>query len=69
MSKAGEEGAKVGLQLAEELLEELRPIIQGTYLVPIWSLRRHGGASHTPQKQSKDQHKEVGKTLSLLRRW
>jgi 5,10-methylenetetrahydrofolate reductase len=34
MSKAGEEGAKVGLQLAEELLEELRPIIQGTYLVP-----------------------------------
>jgi len=34
MAKAGEEGAKVGLQLAEELLEELRPIIQGTYLVP-----------------------------------
>lgn len=34
MAKAGEEGASVGLKLAEELLEELRPLCQGTYLVP-----------------------------------
>jgi len=34
MEKAGDDGAKVGMQLAEELLEELRPLCQGTYLVP-----------------------------------
>jgi len=34
MEKSGEAGAKVGLALAEELLEEVRPYCQGTYLVP-----------------------------------
>jgi methionine synthase / methylenetetrahydrofolate reductase(NADPH) len=34
MEKAGEAGAKVGLSLAEELLAEVRPYCQGTYLVP-----------------------------------
>lgn len=34
MAKAGDEGAKVGLELAEKLLEELRDKIEGTYLVP-----------------------------------
>ena len=34
MAKAGEEGAKVGLELAEKLLEEMRDLIEGTYLVP-----------------------------------
>lgn len=39
MAKAGVDGSKVGLELAEELLEKLRPICQGTYLVP--SFGRH----------------------------
>jgi homocysteine S-methyltransferase len=34
MEKAGDDGAKVGLELAEALLEESRSICQGTYLVP-----------------------------------
>jgi len=34
MEKAGDEGAHVGLELAEELLMEVAPICQGTYLVP-----------------------------------
>jgi len=34
MEKAGDQGAQVGLELAEELLAEIRPICQGTYLVP-----------------------------------
>lgn len=34
MAKAGDEGAKVGLELAEKLLEEMRDKIEGTYLVP-----------------------------------
>lgn len=34
MEKAGDEGAQVGLQLAEELLDQLGTICQGTYLVP-----------------------------------
>lgn len=34
MEKAGDEGARVGIELAEELLEELRPIIAGVYMVP-----------------------------------
>ena len=34
MEKAGDEGASVGLTLAEELLVEIAPICQGTYLVP-----------------------------------
>lgn len=34
MAKAGVDGSKVGLELAEELLEKLRSICQGTYLVP-----------------------------------
>ncbi len=34
MSKAGEQGAVVGLELAQALLEQLKPICQGTYLVP-----------------------------------
>lgn len=39
MAKAGVDGSKVGLELAEELLEKLRPYCQGTYLVP--SFGRH----------------------------
>ncbi|PWU02133.1 MAG: bifunctional homocysteine S-methyltransferase/methylenetetrahydrofolate reductase [Candidatus Melainabacteria bacterium] len=34
MEKAGDEGARVGLELAEELLTEMAPYCQGTYLVP-----------------------------------
>jgi len=34
MAKAGDQGARVGLELAEKLLEEVRPICEGTYLVP-----------------------------------
>lgn len=34
MAKAGDQGAKVGLELAEELLEKVQDVCQGTYLVP-----------------------------------
>ena len=34
MTKAGDKGAQVGLELAEELLEEVKHVCQGTYLVP-----------------------------------
>ncbi len=34
MSKAGDMGANVGIELSEELLEEIRPYIAGVYLVP-----------------------------------
>jgi len=34
MQKAGDHGAETGLSLAEELLEQLKSICQGTYLVP-----------------------------------
>ena len=34
MQKAGDQGAQVGLELAEELLAELRRFCQGAYLVP-----------------------------------
>ncbi|CAN5241315.1 bifunctional homocysteine S-methyltransferase/methylenetetrahydrofolate reductase [soil metagenome] len=34
MAEAGDTGSQKGLELAEELLEELRHICQGTYLVP-----------------------------------
>ncbi len=34
MRKAGEHGLEVGLALAEELLERLRPAVHGVYLVP-----------------------------------
>jgi homocysteine S-methyltransferase len=34
MEKAGDQGAQVGLELAEKLLAECRSICQGTYLVP-----------------------------------
>lgn len=34
MEKSGEQGARVGLELAEELLEEVRKIAAGVYLVP-----------------------------------
>lgn len=34
MEKAGDHGAAVGLELAEQLVEEMRPYIAGVYLVP-----------------------------------
>lgn len=34
MEKAGDNGAKVGIELAEELLSEIRHVIAGIYLVP-----------------------------------
>lgn len=34
MAKAGDQGARIGLELAEALLEQVRDICQGTYLVP-----------------------------------
>jgi homocysteine S-methyltransferase len=34
MAKAGDQGAVVGLELAQALLEQLRGLCQGTYLVP-----------------------------------
>lgn len=34
MQKAGDDGARVGVELAEELIEELRPHIAGVYVVP-----------------------------------
>ena len=39
MEKAGDDGARIGLELAEELLTEMAPYCQGTYLVP--SFGRH----------------------------
>lgn len=40
MSVSGEEGARVGLELAEELLAEIKPLLAGVYLVP--SFGRYG---------------------------
>jgi len=34
MAEAGEQGSQMGLELAEQLLEQVRHICQGTYLVP-----------------------------------
>jgi methionine synthase / methylenetetrahydrofolate reductase(NADPH) len=34
MEKAGDEGEHIGIELAEELIEELRPLIAGIYAVP-----------------------------------
>ncbi len=34
MEKAGDQGARVGIELSEELLDEIRPYIAGVYLVP-----------------------------------
>jgi methionine synthase I (cobalamin-dependent)/5,10-methylenetetrahydrofolate reductase len=34
MEKAGDEGARVGVELSEQLIEELRPLIAGIYAVP-----------------------------------
>lgn len=34
MDKAGEDGARVGAELAEELMEEIRSICSGVYIVP-----------------------------------
>jgi homocysteine S-methyltransferase len=34
MASAGERGAEVGLEMAMELLTEMRPLVQGTYIMP-----------------------------------
>jgi methionine synthase I (cobalamin-dependent)/5,10-methylenetetrahydrofolate reductase len=34
MAAAGERGAEVGLEMAMELLTEMRPLVQGTYIMP-----------------------------------
>jgi homocysteine S-methyltransferase len=34
MEKAGDDAAKIGVELSEELIEELRPLIAGIYAVP-----------------------------------
>jgi len=34
MEAAGEDGARVGLELAHELLEEVRKLAAGVYIVP-----------------------------------
>jgi homocysteine S-methyltransferase len=34
MKQAGDDGARVGVELAEELLKEVAKVCQGTYLVP-----------------------------------
>lgn len=34
MEKAGDEGARVGVELSEELIEEIRHVIAGIYIVP-----------------------------------
>ena len=34
MQTAGERGAEVGLEMALELLSEMRPLVQGTYIMP-----------------------------------
>jgi homocysteine S-methyltransferase len=34
MEKAGDDGAKIGVELSEQLIEELRPYIAGMYVVP-----------------------------------
>lgn len=39
MEKAGDDGSKVGIELAEELLEQIRPYSAGVYMVP--SFGRH----------------------------
>ncbi len=62
MAKAGDQGAKIGLELAEALLEQVRDICQGTYLVPSFGryedmctltsrLKRHMTRSKSATKQ------------------
>jgi homocysteine S-methyltransferase len=34
MSAAGERGAEVGLEMAHQLLEQMAPLVQGTYIMP-----------------------------------
>ncbi|HWH23884.1 MAG TPA: hypothetical protein VNW68_03205, partial [Candidatus Limnocylindria bacterium] len=34
MAAAGERGAEVGLEMASSLLEEMAPLVQGTYIMP-----------------------------------
>jgi homocysteine S-methyltransferase len=61
MEKAGDEGAKIGLQLAEELLDEIGTICQGTYLVP--SFGRYDDMC-TLVKRLKDKLKEKKPTAA-----
>ena len=34
MHAAGERGAEVGLEMARQLLDEMAPLVQGTYIMP-----------------------------------
>ena len=34
MAKAGDRGAEVGMEMAMELLEQMRPLVDGTYIMP-----------------------------------
>ncbi|MDZ4834470.1 MAG: bifunctional homocysteine S-methyltransferase/methylenetetrahydrofolate reductase [Candidatus Melainabacteria bacterium] len=51
MAKAGDEGAVVGLELAQALLEQVRTICQGTYLVPSFGRYEDMGTLATRLKQ------------------
>ncbi|HEY9787638.1 MAG TPA: bifunctional homocysteine S-methyltransferase/methylenetetrahydrofolate reductase [Candidatus Obscuribacterales bacterium] len=59
MEKAGDEGSAVGLELAEELLEEVRDICQGTYLVP--SFGRYDDMCSLVQRLKEKARKESAK--------
>ncbi len=37
MEAAGEDGPKVGVEISLELLEQLKPLTQGAYLMPPFS--------------------------------
>lgn len=51
MAKAGDQGAVVGLELAQALLEQVRTICQGTYLVPSFGRYEDMGTLATRLKQ------------------
>lgn len=61
MEKAGDQGAAVGLELAEELLEQLRPLCQGTYVVPSFG-RYDDMCQFVKRIKSKSQTKAGAKT-------
>jgi homocysteine S-methyltransferase len=37
MDQAGENGTRTGIQIAIELIEEMKPVIQGVYLMPAFN--------------------------------
>jgi len=63
MEKAGDEGAVVGLRMAEELLDQARNFCQGTYLVPSFG-RYDDMATLVKRLKSKLSQKEPASAIS-----